>query len=310
MAPKAGAGGSALGRYLDARILTRLMHLRLRPRGRVYGDLAGDHKSPLLGFAVEFGGHRGYVPGDDIKHIDWRVYYKVGKYYIKQYEAETNLIAHILLDCSESMTYGEDAFRKWEYAATLAATLSHLIIAKRDKVSLGLFDDKVVDFLSPSQSILQVREIDSRLADHVPREKTDMGRVLSDFATRCGRRRVIIIISDFFDEVDRIMHGVERLRYDNHDVIVFHVLHKDEMAFPFDGNIRFEGMEEMGDVKTDAQQVREAYRRVVEEYLEDFSRKCEKIGIEYVLMDTAVPVEVSLARLLSQRMGTAAGSRG
>jgi uncharacterized protein (DUF58 family) len=306
---KIGGGTSALGRYLDARILSRLMHLRLRPRGRVYGDLAGDHKSPLLGFAVEFGGHRGYVPGDDIKHIDWKVYYKVGKYYIKQYEAETNLIAHILLDCSESMKYGREQSQKWEYAATLAATLSHMIVAKRDKVGLGLFDDKVVDFLSASQSVLQVREIDTRLAGHVPREKTDMERVLMDFATRCGRRRVVIIISDFFDEVDRIMRGVERLRYDSHDVIVFHVMHKDEMAFPFDGNIRFEGLEELGDVKTDAQQVRDAYRRVVEDYLEDFSRKCEKIGVEYALMDTSVPPEVSLARILSQRMGAAPGGR-
>lgn len=296
------AKSSALGRYLDAKILTRLMHVRLKARGRVYGDLAGDHKSPLTGFAVEFAGHRGYVPGDNIKHIDWRVYYKQGRYCIKQYEAETNLIAHVLLDCSESMMYGEGGAQKWAYASQLAVTLSHLVIAKRDKFGLGLFDDKVVEFLPPSQSMFRIHEIDKRLAGQQTSEKTDLARVLMDMAPRCGKRRVIMIVSDFFDDVDNIIKGLQRFRYDGHDVILFHILHRDELTFPFDGNIRFEGLEGLPELKTDAQQLRDAYRKNFEEYLESFSRSAERMGAEYVLMDTSVPVDVALLRPLTARM--------
>jgi uncharacterized protein (DUF58 family) len=293
---------SKLGRYLDARVLSRLAHMRLKPRGRVYGDLAGDHKSPLLGFAVEFAGHRQYVPGDDIKHIDWRAYYKQGRYYLKQYEAETNLVAHTLLDCSESMRYGEGAQQKWDYAATLAVTLTHLVVAKRDKMSLGLFDEKVVRYWRPSQALRQVWEIDKVLSEHAPTAKTDLARVMNDFASRFGRRQVVMVLSDFFDDVDNVLRGLQRFRHAGHDVIVFHILHRDELAFPFDGNVRFEGFEGMGIYKTDAQQIREGYRKSLEAYLERFAKGCEGMGAEYVLMDTSVPVEVSLARLLAGRM--------
>lgn len=299
--PPATTRKTALGRYLDTRILSRLTHFRFRPRGRVIGDLVGDHKSPFAGFAVEFAGHREYAPGDDTRHIDWRVYYKHHRYFIKQYEAETNLIAHILLDASESMMYGEGAQRKWDYAAALAVTLSYLIVRKRDKVGFGMFDDKVLLHLPASQTMLQPRRMDGVIEKHTPSQKTNIERTLMEFAPRLGRRGVVMVISDFFDDVERVLNVVRRFRYDLHDVVLFHVMHRDELAFPFDGNIRFEGLEGLPEIKTDAQQVRARYREVVSEYLDRLGRGCEKSNVEYVLMDTSVPVEVTLARYLAGR---------
>lgn len=292
---------SALGRYLNTEVLSHMGRMRIRPRGRVLGDLAGDHKSSLQGFAVEFAGHREYVPGDDTKHIDWRVYYKANKYFIKQYEAETNLIAHILLDCSESMTYGSGDQQKWEYAATLATTLSYMIISRRDKVSFGLFDDKLISHYPPSQAFNQVHKIDELLTGYEPKQKTDMGRTLMEFAPRLGKRSVVLIISDCFDDLDGLLKGLQRFLYDNHDVVLFHIMHHDELSFPFDGNVHFVGMEEMEELKTDAQQLRQAYQEVVGRYLDNLTRGCERNGVEYVLMDTSVPVQITLAQHLASR---------
>jgi len=292
---------SKLGRYLDSRILSYLMRLRLNPNQRVIGDLSGDHKSPLSGFAVEFAGHREYVPGDDTKYIDWVAYSKHDKYFIKQYEAETNMKAHLLLDASESMNYGDGDTNKWSYAATLCATLSHLVISRRDKASFGLFDDSIVHYMPPTQSILQVQKIDEILGARTPSAKTDLGRVLSEFAPRLGTAGMVIVISDFFDDVEKILHGLQRFRYDKHDVVACQVLHRDELLFPFEGNVRFDGMEEMEDIRTDAQQIRASYQNALAEHLDRFTRGCENAGVEYVLMDTGVPVEVSLARYLAGR---------
>jgi uncharacterized protein (DUF58 family) len=292
---------SALGRYLDSRILSQLMRLRLNPRGRVIGDLSGDHKSPLSGFAVEFAGHREYVPGDDPRYIDWVAYYRHERYYIKQFEAETNMKAYLLLDASASMDYGEAHTSKWEYAAFLCATLSHLIVSKRDKAGFGLFDDEVIHFMPPSQSRLQIQKVDELLCDREPRDKTDLGRVLGEFAPRLGKGGLVMVISDFFDDPTQVLRGLQRLRYDRHDVVIFHILHRDELAFPFEGNIRFDGIEQPESVRTDAQQIRGAYQRALSGYLETLTRGCEKTQVEYVLMDTSVPIEISLAQYLAGR---------
>jgi uncharacterized protein (DUF58 family) len=292
---------SALGKYLDSRILSRLMTLRLNPRGRVIGDLSGDHKSPLSGFAVEFAGHREYVPGDDTKYIDWVAYSRHERYYIKQFEAETNMKAHILLDASASMDYGEGPTNKWQYGAFLCATLSHLVVAKRDKAAFGLFDERILHYMPPSQSRLQVRKIDELLEGRQPKDKTDLGRVLSEFAPRLGKCGLVIVVSDCFDEVGPLLRGLQRFRYDKHDVVLLHVLHRDELTFPFDGNVRFDGIEAAASIRTDGQQIRASYRRRFADYLDALTRGCEKIRVEYVLMDTSVPIEIGLAQYLAGR---------
>ena len=292
---------SKLGRYLDTRILSRMRNMRFKPRGRVVGDLAGDHKSTLSGFATEFAGYRQYVPGDDLKHLDWKAYYKSGRYYIKQYDVETNMIAHILLDVSESMKYGEGRTSKWEYAATLASNLAYIITAKRDKVGFGMFDTSVVKHMPPSQSIYQMLRLDSLLGEQTPREKTDIHKVFMDFANRIGRRGVVLIISDFFDDVDKVLQGIQRFCFDNHDVVAFHIMHRDELTFPFDENVRFDGLEGVPELKTDAQQIRKRYRNELETYLRKFTKGCEDSGVEYILMDTSVPLEITLAEYLMGR---------
>ncbi len=292
---------SKLGRYIDSRILSRMNNLRLKPRGRVVGDLAGDHKSILSGFATEFAGHRQYVPGDELKHLDWKAYYKTGKYFIKQYEVETNMIAHILLDVSESMHYGEGATRKWDYAASLAANLAYLIAAKRDKVGFDMFDEEVILHQPRSQSLGQVLRMDEIMAEHTPRKKTDIERVFMDIANRIGRRGVVLIISDFFDDVEKVLRGIRRFCFDTHDVVVFHIMHRDELTFPFDENVQFDGLEQMPQLKTDAQQIRKRYQSEVETYLKTFTKGCEDSGVEYILMDTSVPLEITLAEYLIGR---------
>jgi uncharacterized protein (DUF58 family) len=267
----------------------------------VLGDLSGDHKSSLSGFAVEFAGHREYVAGDDTKYIDWVAYYKHERYYIKQYEAETNMKAHLLLDASASMNYGEGAGNKWEYAAALCATLAHVVVSRRDKVGFGLFDDEVIRYMPPSQTMLQVQKIDELLRGRAPADKTDMGRVLADFAPRLGKAGLVMVVSDLFDSVAGILRGLQRFRYDLHDVVVFHVLHRDELAFPFDGNCKFEGIEDAQVLTTDAPQVRAGYLRQLAAFLDAVTRGCEKIHVEYVLMDTSVPLEVALAQYLAGR---------
>lgn len=292
---------SKLGRYIDSRVLSRMRNLRLKPRGRVVGDLAGDHKSILSGFATEFAGHRQYVPGDELKHLDWKAYYKTGKYFIKQYEVETNMIAHILLDVSESMYYGDGETRKWEYAASLAANLAYMIVAKRDKVSFSMFDENVVSYMPRSQSLHQVFRMDEILGEHTPRSKTDIQNVFMDVANRIGRRGVVLIISDFFDDIDNVLQGIRRFCFDTHDVVVFHIMHRDELTFPFDENVQFEGLEELPQLKTDAQQIRKRYQNEMEMYLKKFTKGCEDSGVEYILMDTSIPLEITLAEYLIGR---------
>ena len=292
---------SKLGRYIDSHILSRMRNLRLKPRGRVVGDLAGDHKSTLSGFATEFAGHRQYVPGDELKHLDWKAYYKTGKYFIKQYDVETNMIAHILLDVSESMHYGEGPGMKWEYGASLAANLAYMIVAKRDKVSFSMFDDSVVSHMPRTQSLHQVFRMDEIMAEHTPGKKTDLNRVFMDIANRIGRRGVVLIISDFFDDIDNVLSGIQRFCFDTHDVVVFHIMHRDELTFPFDENVRFDGLEDIDPVKTDAQQIRKRYQDEVDAYLRTFTKGCEDSGVEYILMDTSVPLEITLAEYLIGR---------
>jgi uncharacterized protein (DUF58 family) len=199
------------------------------------------------------------------------------------------------------MMYGEGAQRKWDYAAALAVTMSFLIVRKRDKVGFGLFDDRVLHHQRPSQSMLQPKRMDDMIAKQTPAQKTDVERVLMEFAPRLGRRGVVMVISDFFDDVDKVLKGVRRFRYDLHDVVLFHVMHRDELAFPFDGNIRFEGLEGVPEIKTDAQQVRVRYQEVVSEFLDKLGRGCERSNVEYVLMDTSTPLEIALARYMAGR---------
>src|SRR3954454_2195634 len=218
---------SILSRYLDPDVLTHVASRHIEPKDLVIGNLAGAHKSPLSGFAVEFAGHREYVPGDDPRHVDWRVYFNRDKYFVKQYELETNFVCHLVLDVSASMRYGEGGQQKLLYAAQLAMVLGYSIIRQSDKVSLFTFDDRVRGIVPPSNSMAQVVRMTEHLDQLQAVEKTALDQCLGDIAGRLRRREIVLLFSDFFTDVDRLEPVLQRLRYDHHEVVLFQIMHHD-----------------------------------------------------------------------------------
>src|SRR5262245_5094249 len=290
--------------YLQPDILSRAEALGLKARQLVEGLRVGDHKSPYKGFSVEFVQHREYVPGDDIRHIDWKSYGRSERYTIKQYEQETNYIAHILLDNSNSMRYGSGDTNKLEYAKLLAASLSYLIVRQRDSVGLRVFNTGWAAELPPSSQLGHINTIVHTLEATRAREKTSIGPLLDQVADRTGRRGIIILISDCFDEVEPILKGLRHLRFRGHEVILFHVLHKDEVEFPLDGNIRFIGLEGFEELMTRPHLLKPAYLRIVGQYLEDIQRGCDGSGVDYVRLVTSRPLSAALGEYLVRRLQT------
>ncbi|MEC9351935.1 MAG: DUF58 domain-containing protein [Planctomycetota bacterium] len=278
---------SILSRYIDAEVLGKVQGTPVKPRGLVMGNLAGAHKSPLHGFAVEFAGHREYVIGDDTRHIDWRVFYKRDKYFIKQYEMETNFTAHLVLDVSASMRYGEEQEQKMLYAAQMLTTLGYSIIKQSDRVSLSTFDDKICGYVPPGNSMAQVQRMTEHLDEIEPKEKTDMAECLSEVAGRTGRREIIMIFSDFFTDLDDLEKVLQRLRYQQHEVVLFQILHHDELAFNFDGMIKFIGLEIPDEILMQPSELRKAYLAALNRFNDRFEEICQANKVERLLVDTS-----------------------
>ena len=278
---------SILSRYIDAEVLGKVQGTPVKPRGLVMGNLAGAHKSPLHGFAVEFAGHREYVIGDDTRHIDWRVFYKRDKYFIKQYEMETNFTAHLVLDVSASMRYGEEQEQKMLYAAQMLTTLGYSIIKQSDRVSLSTFDEKICGYVPPGNSMAQVQRMTEHLDEIEPKEKTDMAECLSEVAGRTGRREIIMIFSDFFTDLDDLEKVLQRLRYQQHEVVLFQILHHDELAFNFDGMIKFIGLEIPDEILMQPSELRKAYLAALNRFNDRFEEICQANKVERLLVDTS-----------------------
>jgi uncharacterized protein (DUF58 family) len=287
--------------YLQPDVISRAQVLGIKARTIVEGLRVGEHRSPYRGFSVEFVQHREYVPGDDIRHIDWKSYGRSERYTIKQYEQETNFTGHILLDASRSMLYGEGDENKLEYAKLLAASLAYLIIHQRDSASLSIFDAGWRQRLPGSGQPGHVQTILQTLESTEPREKTAIGPMLHDLAQQVGRRGLVFLISDCFDEPAGILDGLRHLRFQGHEVTVFHVLHPDEMRFPFSGMIKFDGMEEKLELLTRPQLIRPAYMRALKKYLQDLQTGCERNRCDYVPMNTSRPLDQALTEYLARR---------
>jgi uncharacterized protein (DUF58 family) len=287
--------------YLQSDILTKAEALGFKARTIVEGLRVGDHRSPFRGFSVEFVQHREYVPGDDIRHIDWKGYGRSERYTIKQYEQETNFIAHILLDASRSMLYGAGSTNKLEYAKLLAASLAFVIIHQRDSASLSIFDSGWRLQLPASGQPGHVQTILRALENTKPEEKTAIGPLLHDLAQQVRRRGLVFLISDCFDEMESLLGGLRHLRFQGHEVTVFHILHPDELGFPFDGMIRFEGMEEKAELRTRPHLIRPAYLRTLQAYLKEIRAGCEVNHCDYVLLDTSRSLGEALAAYLHRR---------
>jgi uncharacterized protein (DUF58 family) len=277
---------SVLSRYVDPEVLNRLAGRGLEPRGLVVGTLAGHHKSPLSGFAVEFAGHREYVPGDDPKHIDWRVYFTRDKYFIKQYEMETNLVCHLVLDVSASMRYGEGESQKLLSAARLATTLGYAVIRQGDKVSLATFDEEVLAFVPPSNTMAQVVRMTDRLDQVEPVRKTRLADCLVELAGRMGRREIVMVFSDFLTDLDALEAALQRLRFNRHEVVLFQTLHRDELEFPFEGNVKFRGLEVSDELLTRPSELRKRYLAAVRQFNDRLEQLCMRNRVERVLVDT------------------------
>jgi uncharacterized protein (DUF58 family) len=293
-----------MGDYLQTDVIARAQALGLKARTVVEGLRVGDHKSPYRGFSVEFVQHREYVPGDDIRHIDWKGYGRSERYTIKQYEQETNFTAHLIVDASRSMLYGKGDTNKLEYAKTLTAALAYLIIHQRDGVALDVFDSAWREQLPASGQMGHVRKILETLESVKPRNKNAMGPLLHDLASHVKRRGLFFLISDCFDDVESILGGLQHLRFGGHEVVVLHVLHPDEQEFPFNGMIKFDAMEDKLSLKTRPQLIRPTYLRALHSYLESLQKGCERNRCDYVRMNTGKPLAETLTAYLARRLKT------
>jgi uncharacterized protein (DUF58 family) len=289
-------------KYLDPHTLASLEGLDLQARMVVEGYVAGMHPSPYHGFSVEFAEHREYVPGDDIRHVDWKVWSKTDKLYLKQYEEETNLLSYLLLDTSESMAYAsDDNVTKLQYAQFIAASLSYLILQQQDSVGLVVYDDAVRRYLKPAGQMSQLKEVLHLLNVTPAREKSDLGLVFNDLAERFKKRGVVVVLSDLFDDVARIITGLKHFRHRRHEVIVFHILDPAELDFPFRNTTLFKGLEGMPEILTDPHALKRAYQTELGLFLEELEKGCRMVDIDYVPLRTDQSLDGALSSYLASR---------
>ena len=292
---------TVLSRYLQPDVLSHVAEHGIEPRGLVIGNLAGAHKSPLAGFAVEFAGHREYVVGDDPKHIDWRVYFTRDKYFVKQYELETNFVCHLMLDVSASMRYGEKIQQKLMYAAQMAVSLGYSIVKQTDKVSFTTFDDQPRGFLPPGNSLDQILRMTHHLEEIEPVEKTAMAECLTEIAGRLGRREIVMIFSDFFTDLEALEPVLQRFRFSQHEVVLFQVMHHDELAFDMEGMIKFLGLEIPEELLAQPDDLRAAYLAAMKRHNSQLETMAQRNACEYVLCDTSRSMRELFIDYLSHR---------
>ncbi|MBV8879695.1 MAG: DUF58 domain-containing protein [Planctomycetaceae bacterium] len=292
----------ATHKFLDPKVLNKITRLDLKARHIVEGFMGGMHKSPYHGFSVEFAEHREYAPGDDLKHLDWKVFGRSDRLFIKEYEMETNLRSHILLDTSESMDYGGKETTKLELASHIAASMAYLILRQQDSVGMVCFDKEVKTFIPTSSSMGHLRPILGTLAQSEGKNKTDLGAVLNTLAERIQRRGLIILISDLFDRPEVILKSLQHFSHKRHDVIVFHVLDEYELTFPFERMTLFEGLEEYPKQLVDPRSLRKAYLAEVNQFCEDIRKGCVRQMIDYVRISTDQDLDVELTKYLAGRL--------
>ncbi|MCH9025024.1 MAG: DUF58 domain-containing protein [candidate division Zixibacteria bacterium] len=288
--------------YLDPEIVSKLKGMEIRARMVVEGFIAGLHKSPYHGFSVEFAEHRQYMPGDNIRDIDWKVYAKSDRYYIKQFEEETNLKAYLLLDCSASMAYQSgDRITKMDYARLLCGALSYMMLRQRDAVGLVTFDEKLRRYIPPRSKSGHLHVLLNELAQQSPSDKTDITSTLHEMAERIKRRGLVIILSDLLDDAGKIISGLKHFRYNKHEVIVFHILDPRERDFAFPSEAIFKDMETGEELTTLPYQIKGHYAKAVSDFSEEIAAACRQSRIDYHPIDTSMPFDKALYAFLSKR---------
>lgn len=288
-------------KYYDPEKLAKIDNLQLLARTVVEGYISGLHSSPFKGFSAEFAEYRQYIPGDDLKHFDWKVYARTDKKYIKEYEEETNMTCTLLLDVSASMNYGSDGITKFDYGCYLAAALSYLMVQQRDQVGLVLFDDDIRDRFPARGSPAHLKFLLDRLESTRPGGRTGIAPALHAIAESSRRRGLVIVISDLIDDRAAVVNAFQHFRHDRHEVIVFNVFDPAEVEFPFGGLVEFEDVETDERLQTRADVIREHYREKFDEFVEGYRADCARAGIDYQFVRTDNPFELMLAAYLSRR---------
>jgi uncharacterized protein (DUF58 family) len=296
--------------YLDPVTLAKVGSLELQARLIVEGYLSGMHKSPYHGFSVEFAQHREYVPGDDLKHLDWKVYSRTGRFYLKQYDAETNLSLWLLIDGSESMQYGSGPTRpngrplvsKYDYSCMAGAALAYLTLHQQDSVGMAVYDNQVRHYVRPSSQGGHLKTLVNLLNKGCGRERTALAPILHDLAERIPRRGIIVILSDMFDEVADILSGLKHLRHKRHEVVVMHVMDRAEMEFPFQDATLFRGLEQLPELLTDPRSLRDGYLEQVNAFIAELQHGCLMQDIDYVPQRTDHSIGIALSGYLAHRI--------
>jgi uncharacterized protein (DUF58 family) len=295
------AAGVRERQFLDPAVVARLGTLELKARTIVEGLLSGLHRSPFKGFSVEFAEYRQYIPGDDLATIDWKVYARSDRHYVKKFEEETNLDCHVLLDASGSMAYGSHGLTKFEYAQCLAASLGYLMNRQRDAVGLTAFDDSITTMLPASARPGHLRAFLITLDRLQPGRETDVARPLHQLADSLTKRGMVVLISDLLDEPERVVRGLKHFQFRGTDVIVFHVLDPDEIQFPFQRATRFEDLETDEEVMAVPSLVRAHYLEAMGALVDRYRRELGACGIDYCQLSTEQPLEMGLLAYLSTR---------
>ena len=289
-------------KYLQPEVVAKLTNMELVARLVVEGFITGLHKSPYHGFSVEFAEHRQYMPGDEIKHIDWKIYGKTDRYYIKQFEEETNLKAYIILDASSSMGYASDnRISKLEYASYITAALAHLMVQQRDAVGFTIFDESIRLYMPPHATKQYLKEILRQLELIKPANKTSTANALHTIAERIKRRGLVIILSDLFDNPDEVMAALRHFRHKKNEVIVMQILDPMERSFAFGKDAVFKDLETTEEMTTRPWHIQKAYQEGMRKFLDVYKKECREHRIDYVLLDTSTPFDTALFEYLHKR---------
>jgi len=289
-------------KYLDPVMLSRLGNIDLIARCAVEGFFSGLHPSPFHGFSVEYSDHRDYQPGDELKFLDWKVFGRSDKLYIKQFQQETNVTVYILLDSSRSMQFsGNGSVRKIDYGSYLSAALSYLMLGQSDSVSLILFGETIRERIPARSRRTHLNVILTALERNKVSGQTDLAEVLHTVAETANRRGLVILISDLLDDIDDIYKGLAHLRYLNHDVIIFHTLDHQELKLDYEGLIQFEDLESKAALRTFPESLKHSYQDAVSDFIEDIEKTAGKSGIDYCLLDTSEPLDKAFLAYLAKR---------
>jgi uncharacterized protein (DUF58 family) len=287
--------------YLSPTLLSKLDNLSLKARMVVEGFIVGLHKSPYHGFSVEFSEHRSYGTGDEIRHIDWKLYGKTDRFYIKQFEEETNLLTHLLVDQSQSMDYSSHGMSKLEYAKIMAAALAYLMLKQQDAVGLTLFDSEIRDYLPPRSKSSHLNALFARLNKIQPGPETAIAPMLHKSAEAIKKRGLIILISDLFDNPEDVISGLKHFRYRGHEVLVIHVLDPQELALKFNERTRFKDMETGEEIITEPWHIQKDYQESISKLCNYYKSICRKNKMDYILANTDIPLNAVLTEYLVKR---------